>query len=213
MAEDGSSTRRRARYKALLPLGCALSVLVLSLIMAVLARQAHTGLIYIGTQQRGILESPESRGYNCFYSKVLRPGYHLLIPYFQRAHVYSLSPVTYALEGALQAAPAGAATGVQVRTKDGRDLLVEASITYSVDPNRLVELHCTWQWRYAEELVPFLARNAMSAAASTSNSYDILGPGAPRFEQAIAARLEPQMSDNYLILIDVAVLHSDFIGQ
>lgn len=213
MMEVGSSPRRRASHTTSLRLGCGLLVAVLCVTMTVLSRQARTGLIHIDTEQRGILESPESRGYNCFYSKALAPGYHLLIPYLQRAHVYSLSPVTYAVEGAQQGAPADALTGVQVRTKDGRSLLVKAAITYSVDPNRLVELHCTWQWRYQDELVPFLARKAISDAASSSNSYDILGAEPLQFEQAIAGRLEPQMLENYLILIDVAVFDADLTAQ
>ena len=42
---------------------------------------------------------------------------------------------------------------IRARTKDGQEVILDASVIYQVDPGKVVPLHIVWQNRYEDGIV------------------------------------------------------------
>ena len=50
---------------------------------------------------------------------------------------------------------------IRAETKDGQEVIIDASVIYQIDPHKVVPLHVIWQKRYEDGLVPPEARGSI----------------------------------------------------
>ena len=181
-------------------IGTAIAALILTSVSA--------GLVFVPPDQRAVVISAiEPKGYR---EQALQPGLRWIIPYFESVTSYSISRQTYTmsiapLEGQLQGDDSVAA-----RTSDGQEVLLDASVIYSIDPEKVVNLHITWQKRYIDELVRPLSRGVMRDAVSQYGIEEVYSSKRVVMTQAITDELRKKLAENGLFLIDFILRNITF---
>jgi len=91
---------------------------------------------------------------------------------------------------------------VRTRTKDGQEVFIDASVIYAIDPDKVVNLHITWQNRFQDELVRARSRGIIRDAASQYGVEEIVSSKRVEMEQIITEEIARELSENNLILSD-----------
>jgi len=161
-------------------------------LIAILFIVFKQSVVNIKQDESGIVISPyEPSGFN---QELLEPGRHLIKP-GERVMIYNVESQTYeAAENSI--------TGddpIQSRTKDGKVIQLDVSVTYRIDPETLIDLHIAWQNRYQDGMVRPAVREITRQAISIFNLSEIPSRRS-EIENAISEELKTIFAENYLIL-------------
>ena len=108
-------------------------------ILAIAVTTVSAGLVFVPPDQRAVVISAiEPKGYR---EQALQPGLRWIIPYFESVVSYSISRQTYTMSIAPLEGEVQGDDSVAARTSDGQEILLDASIIYSIDPDKVVQLH------------------------------------------------------------------------
>jgi regulator of protease activity HflC (stomatin/prohibitin superfamily) len=132
----------------------------------------------------------------------LSPGLHWIIPGAERVQTYPISRQTYTMSGSANEGQVQGDDSVRARTKDGQEVLIDASVIYAADPTKIVELHIAWQDRFEEGVVRPLARGIIRDSASQYGVEEIVSSKRAEMEVIITDALAAKLGENDLLLID-----------
>jgi regulator of protease activity HflC (stomatin/prohibitin superfamily) len=91
---------------------------------------------------------------------------------------------------------------IRARTKDGQEVILDASVIYQVDPSKVVQLHIVWQNRYEDGIVRPETRGAIRNAVSQYGVEEVVSTKREEMVQRITDELSESLSKNNLLLID-----------
>lgn len=175
-------------------------IIIGAVVAALLLTGVSSGLVFIDPQDRGVVISALSpAGYR---SQSLGPGLHLVVPFAERVQTYTISRQTYTMSSSSGEGQVTEDDSVRARTKDGQEVLIDASVIYQVDPTRVVELHIAWQDRYEFDLVRPLARGIIRDMASQFGVEQIVSSERAQLEDLITAEMAAKLLENDLVLVD-----------
>jgi len=176
--------------------------LILSVVFAVLLNTVSAGLVFIEPQERGVVISAiDTKGYR---EQALQPGLGWIVPYAESVVYYQISKQTYTMSIALTEGQIEGDDSISARTSDGQEVIIDASVIFSIDPAKVVDLHITWQSRFVDDLVRPLARGVIRDAVSQFRVDQVYSTN--RLE--MASQMEDEMSK---VLDDNGLLLSDFV--
>ncbi len=185
------------------------TALVLGLIgLALLLTVVSAGLVFMQPEQRGVVISALApKGYR---EEILQPGLHWVVPFFETVVIYPISRQTYTMS---IAPTEGAVTGddsVTARTADGQQLFIDASVIFSIDPEKVIDVHIDWKNRYTDELVRPQARGIIRDAASQFGVEEIVSSKRDDFKSSIQSVLAQKLEENGLQLVDFVLRNITF---
>lgn len=185
--------------------GFGTSVLVAG-VAAIVLTIVGAGLVFINPQERGVVISAlDSKGYR---EQALQPGLRFVVPFAEQVVLYPISQQTYTMS----ISPSDMESGetVAARTSDGQQINVDASVIYSIDPNRVVDVHIAWQTRYTQDLVRPLARGIIRDAVSQYGVEEVVS--SKRFEmvELMRSSLESKLAENGILLGDFVLRNITF---
>jgi regulator of protease activity HflC (stomatin/prohibitin superfamily) len=189
------------------PLKNGKSLVITLLVIAVVLTVVSSGLVFINPDERGVVISAVApEGYR---TEALQPGLSWIIPFAENVKIYSISRQTYTMsiapsEGAMQGDDSIAA-----RTLDGQEIYVDASIIYSIDPTKVVQVHIQWQDRY-EELIRAQARGIIRDAVSQYRVEEVVSTKRFDLVTTIDDNLRTKVEENGLILHDFVLRNIAF---
>ena len=129
----------------------ARNILIVLLVAAVVLTTASAGLVFIEPQERGVVISAISpSGYR---KQALQPGLRWIVPFVERVETYPISRQTYTMSIATYEGQVQGDDSITARTADGQEILVDASVIYQINPDKVVDVHILWQSRYSDDLV------------------------------------------------------------
>ncbi|HEY2981046.1 MAG TPA: prohibitin family protein [Anaerolineales bacterium] len=175
------------------------SAVVVVLVGAILLSVAGAGLVYVEATQRGVVKTIGSGGVR---SEALSPGLHWILPFVEQMVPYSISRQTYTMSVAPQEGQISGDDSIRARTKDGQEVFIDASVIYSVDPAKVVQLHIDWQNRYEEGVVRAISRGTIRDVASQYGVEEIVSSKRTELEQKITEGLRAKLAENDLLLVD-----------
>jgi len=188
---------RTARNQPVKGLSTAIVVL---LVIAVLLTTVGAGLVFIRPEERGVVFSAFREG--GLREEALTPGVQWIIPFVEQVRTYPISRQTYTMSGTPSEGNLSGDDSIRARTNDGQEVFIEASVIYSVDPNKIIPLHITWQDRYTDELVRPTARGIVRDVASQFGVEEIVSTQRTVLEAEITRLMEEKFTENNLILVD-----------
>jgi len=148
--------------------------------------------VYIGPEERGVVVSPyQSAGLR---QDLLGAGLHILYP-GERAYIYDIGRQAYILSKQ---------DAVQAITLDEQVVSVEVTVNYAIDPDRIINLHITWQNRYEDGIVQPLSRGMTQEIFSHHTKNEIYFKRS-QVEYALFEALKAEFDENYLILIHLTI--------
>jgi regulator of protease activity HflC (stomatin/prohibitin superfamily) len=170
------------------------------LLLAIVFSTVGAGLVFVQPEQRGVVLSAFAP--NGYRETVLQPGLRWVIPFAEQVRLYSISRQTYTMSATPSEGQRPGDDSIRARTRDGQEVYIDSSVIYSIDPERVIDLHIRWQNRYDEELVRPLARGIIRDAASQYSIEEIVSSKRDEFKQVITEELSKRLADNDLQLVD-----------
>jgi len=175
------------------------STVVIVLVIAVILSTLGAGLVYVESSERGVVRTIRAGGVR---PAALEPGLHWIVPVVEQVMTYSISNQSYtmsavALEGQIQGDDS-----IRARTKDGQEVILDASVIYQIDPNKVVQLHIVWQNRYQDGIVRPEARGIIRDAVSQYGVEEVVSSKRVEMVQIITDELSATLAQNNLVLLD-----------
>jgi regulator of protease activity HflC (stomatin/prohibitin superfamily) len=99
---------------------------------------------------------------------------------------------------------------IEARTADGQIVLVDASVIFSIDPTRVVQVHITWQNRYERDLVRAVARGVIRDAVSQFGVEQVYSSRRFELVSLIRTDMESKLAENGLLLSDFVLRNISF---
>ncbi|NPA06522.1 MAG: hypothetical protein GXO54_03870 [Chloroflexi bacterium] len=180
-------------------------------LIAVLITTLGAGLVFVPPEMRGVVISAVApKGYR---EQPLEPGLRWIIPYAEYVKLYPISKQTYTMSSTPAEGDVYGDDSIEARTKDGQLIFMDASVIYSIDPERVVEVHITWQDRYAQDLVRPLARGIIRDAVSQFRVDEVVSTHRFQLRDMIFTEMKKRLAENGLILHDFVLRNITFTEE
>ena len=199
---------RAGRNQPAKGLGTAAIVL---LIVAILLTTVGAGLVFIEPDDLAIVVTVF--GGDGIRSEPLTAGLHWIIPFAERVERYSILNQTYTLSSSLDEGATATDDAIQVRTKDGQQVYIDASVIYAIDPLRAVDLYRTWRFNYEDGLVRPQARGVIRDVASQYGVEEIVSSKRTEMQLLITEQLAQVFLENNLVLRDFVLRNIRFSDE
>jgi regulator of protease activity HflC (stomatin/prohibitin superfamily) len=193
------------------PLKNAVTMVILAVVFSTVLTTVSAGLVFIQADQRGVVISAVApKGYR---DQTLQPGLRWVIPFAENVKTYSIARQTYTMSVAPTEGQIQGDDSIRARTRDGQEVNVDASVIYSIDPNKVIEMHIEWQDRYEDAVVRPLARGVIRDMASQYGIEEIVSSKRVEMVQKITDELTAKMGENNLIVVDFILRDIHFTDQ
>ena len=169
------------------------------LIVAVVLTLLGAGLVYVESNERGVVKTIRAGGVR---SAALEPGLHWILPVVEQVVTYSISNQTYTMSSVVLEGQVQGDDSIRARTKDGQEVIIDASVIYQIDPAKVVPLHIYWQNRYENGIVRPEARGIIRDAVSQYGVEEVVSSKRAEMVQIISENLSESMANNNLLLLD-----------
>jgi len=159
--------------------------------------------ITVADNERGVVADDQGQ------LQVLKPGTHILSPFWGEATIFPLADQTYVMteqptsESAFQGSDA-----VEARSKDGRQLWIGSTVTFHFVESKLTDVRRTWQGPK-----PFLygfirptTRNLIYNSAVQHNYEEVVSSKRNEIEVVIRQKLAEEFSKQGAELVEFKLL-------
>ena len=199
---------RAARAK---PMKGAVSITIGTIVFSLVLTTVSAGLVFVQADQRGVVISAVApKGYR---EQPLQPGLRWVIPFAENVRFYSISRQTYTMSVAANEGDMQGDDSIRARTRDGQEVNIDASVIYSIDPNKIIQMHIEWQDRYQDAVVRPLARGIIRDMASQYGIEEIVSSKRAEMVQKINDELSTKLGENNLMLVDFILRDIHFTEQ
>ena len=179
-------------------------VLVVALIVTVVSM----GLVFVNPEQRGVVISAlQPEGYR---SEALQPGLRFVVPFAEQVKTYNISRQTYTMSSGEGEGQVSGDDSIPARTKDGQQVQIDASIIYSIDPTRVIQLHIQWQDRFEDQVVRPVARAAIRDAVSQYGIEEVVSTKRAELETMISEEIRASFAEQNLVMSDFLLRNITF---
>ncbi|MBK7448389.1 MAG: prohibitin family protein [Anaerolineales bacterium] len=199
---------RASRKQSIGGLSTAAIVLVVA---AVLLTSIGAGLIFVEPDELAVVVTVLGEG--GIRPDPLESGLHWIIPFAERVERYPKVNQNYTMSATPDEGEVSGDDSIQVRTKDGQQVYIDASVLYAVDPNKVVQLYSTWRFDYEDQLVRTQARGVIREVASQYGVEEIVSTKRAEMEQLITDQLLKIFSENNLIMRDFVLRNIRFSDE
>jgi prohibitin 1 len=176
------------------------STVVIVLVLALVLTTLGAGLVIVESNERGVVKTIRAGGVR---PEALGAGLHWILPIVEYdVQTYSISNQTYTMSGVVLEGQVQGDDSIRVRTKDGQEVIIDASVIYQIDPAKVVQLHIVWQDRYEDGIVRPEARGIIRDAVSQYGVEEVVSTRRAEMVQIIIDDLSASLAQNNLILLD-----------
>lgn len=188
----------------------ASGLILTTVIIALLATTAGSGLTFIQPTERGVVISAFNEGVR---PQPLRAGLNWIIPFLESVVRYDISRQTYTMSIAPQEGQIPGDDSVEARTSDGQIVKVDASVIFAIDPEQVVETHIKWQGRYVDNLVRPQARGVIRDAVSQFGIEEVYSTERFSLTSQIREALDEKFEEGGLISYDFVLRNIAFSDE
>lgn len=199
---------RASRKQPVGGLGTAAIILV---IVAILLTSVGAGLVFIEPDELAVVVTVLGEG--GIRPDPLESGLHWIIPFAERVERFPKVNQTYTMSSVADEGEANGDDSIQVRTKDGQQVYIDASVIYAVDPLKVVQLYSTWRSNYEDQFVRTQARGIIRDVASQYGVEEIVSSKREEMANKISEQLLVIFADNNLIMRDFVLRNIRFSDE
>ena len=182
------------------PMRLSIVLVVILLAVGITLNALGAGLTFIDQTEVGVVISPLSPG--GVRPEPLNAGIHWVIPFLESVNRFSISQQEYTMSGTFTEGAVQGDDAVEARTADGQQVFVDATVRYSVDAVKAVELRRKWvtQDRYISSFVRPTTRNVIYNTSARYAVEEIYGVKRAELQQVIFEQLITEYAQQGLIL-------------
>jgi regulator of protease activity HflC (stomatin/prohibitin superfamily) len=184
-------------------------VMLVTILVALLLTSVNAGLVFIEPQERGVVISAfAAKGYR---EPALTPGLHWVFPFAENVITYPISKQTYTMSVVSnEGQEIQGDDSIAARTADGQQIAIDASVIFSINPNRVIEVHINWQNRYDQDLVRAQARGVIRDIVSQYRVDEAVSTKRFEMTEKFRESMAKKLDDNGLILVDFILRNVSF---
>lgn len=175
------------------------STVIVLLVVAAILTTLGAGLVYVESSERGVVRTIRAGGVR---PAALEPGLHWIIPVVEQVVTYSISNQTYTMSAVSGEGQVQGDDSIRARTKDGQEVIIDASVIYQIDPAKVVPLHIVWQNRYEDGFVRPESRGIIRDAVSQYGVEEVVSTKRVEIVNIITEELGRSLAENDLRLLD-----------
>lgn len=180
-------------------------------VAALLLTTVGAGIVFIEPDELGVVVTVLGSG--GIRPDPLNSGLHWIVPFAERVERFPKTNQTYTLSSVADEGEQGGDDSIQVRTKDGQQVYIDASVIFAVDPLKVVSLYSTWRFTYRDQFVRTQARGIIRDAASQYGVEEIVSTKRAEMEQLISERMTEVFSENSLVMRDFVLRNIRFSDE
>ena len=175
-------------------------VVVVLLVLGISLNAVGAGLVFIDQFESGVVVSPLTPG--GVRPEPLTAGIHWVIPFIENVERFSTAQQEYTMSGTASEGAIQGNDAVEGRTSDGQQVFIDATIRFSVDPTKAVEVRRRWQSqeRYMSGFVRPTTRNVIYNTSARYKVEEIYGSKRAELQQLIYEQLITEYSRQGLLL-------------
>jgi regulator of protease activity HflC (stomatin/prohibitin superfamily) len=193
------------------PIKSGLTVTIVLVVAAIVLTTVNAGLVFIQPQERGVVISALAPdGYR---QEALEPGLSWVIPFFESVKVYPISYQTYTMSIATEEGQREGDDSIAARTADGQEIMVDASVIFAVDPEKVIKVHIYWQDRYEEDLVRAQARSIIRDVVSQFNVNEVISTKRFDLIDQISTEMTSVLGESGLTMVDFILRNITFSDE
>ena len=175
------------------------TTVVIVLIIALVLTTLGAGLVYVESNERGVVKTISAGGVR---PEALGPGLHWILPVVEQVVTYSISNQNYTMSAVATEGQTQGDDSIRARTKDGQEIILDASVLYRVDPRKVVQLHIVWQNNYQQGIVRPEARGIIRDAVAQYGVEEVVSSKRAEMVGFITEQLAATFAENNLELVD-----------
>jgi len=175
------------------------STVIVVLVIAVILSTLGAGLVYVESNERGVVRTIRAGGVR---TDALEPAYIWIVPVVEQVVTYSIANQTYTMSAVSQEGQVQGDDSIRARTKDGQEVIIDASVIYQIDPTKVVPLHIEWQNRYEDGIVRPEARGIIRDAISQYGVEEVVSTKRLEIVNIVTEELGKSLAENSLRLLD-----------
>jgi len=183
---------------------------VIMIVVAIALSTVGAGLVFIEPDQMAVVITPGAGGIR---PDPLNAGIHFVIPFLERVERYSILRQTYTMSAVGTEGAVAGDDSIQVRTKDGQQVYIDASVIYQVDPKKVTNLYRTWLKGYEDGMVRPQSRGIIRDVSSQYGIEEIVSTKRAEMEKQITDQLTEKFADSSLILQDFVLRNIRFSDE
>ncbi len=187
------------------------SVVIVLVVLALLLTTAGASIVFIEPDQLAVVVTVI--GGKGIRSESLGAGLHWIVPFAERVERYSILNQTYTMSSIADEGEFASEDSIQVRTKDGQQVYIDASVIYAVDPLKATDLYRTWRFSYEDGLVRPQARGVIRDIASQYGVEEIVSSKRAEMQLGITEELNRIFASNNLVLRDFVLRNIRFSDE
>ncbi|NWF65343.1 MAG: prohibitin family protein [Chloroflexi bacterium] len=177
-------------------------------VVALLLTTAGAGIVFIEPDELGLVVTVLGSG--GIRPDPLDSGLHWIVPFAERVERFPKTNQNYTMSSTADEGAMAGDDSIQVRTKDGQQVYIDASVIYAVDPLKVVQLYSTWRFTYEDQFVRTQARGIIRDVASQYGVEEIVSTKRAEMQQIISDRMIEVFAENNLILRDFVLRNIRF---
>lgn len=193
------------------PVGGLSTAAIVLVVAALVLTTIGAGIVFIEPDELGVVVTVLGEG--GIRPDPLDSGLHWIVPFAERVERYPRVNQNYTMSSVADEGLVNGDDSIQVRTKDGQQVLIDASVIYAVDPLKVVTLYSTWRFNYEEQLVRTQARGVIREVASQYGVEEIVSTKRGEMEQMIDDELATIFAENNLVLRDFVLRNIRFSDE
>jgi regulator of protease activity HflC (stomatin/prohibitin superfamily) len=189
----------------------AATMIIIVVAIALVLNVVAAGLVFVEPTERGVVVTALGEG--GVRDEALTPGLNWVVPFFDRVVKYPISRQNYTmsiahLEGAIQGDDS-----IEARTSDGQLVRVDASLIFAIDPNKVVDVHISWQNTYLDGLIRTIARGVIRDGVSQYGIEEVYSTQRQALTDEINRDMKNRLEDEGFILIDFVLRNIAFSDE
>ncbi len=190
------------------PIRNAITLIIGLGVLSIILSTIGAGLVFVKPEERGmVISALDPKGYR---DQALTPGLRWIVPYFESVKYYNISRQTYTMSIASREGQVEGDDSISARTSDGQEVFVDASVIFSIDPDRVPQVHIEWQDRYSTDLVRPLARGVIRDTISQYRVDQVYSTKRNEVAEKIRELMAEKMQKNGLLLHDFLLRNITF---
>jgi regulator of protease activity HflC (stomatin/prohibitin superfamily) len=157
----------------------------------------NASLILIHLDKVGIVTSVFSEG--GVRKEPIKAGRHWIVPLFEKVLVYPIGIQTYIMSSKLLEGPKIGDDSITARTEDGKEVSIDCSVTFRIDPDQVITLHKLWQDKYIDIFIRPVLRAMIRTDISQYTLEEVNSNKRKTIENQFKKHLKEAITQNGLV--------------
>lgn len=184
---------------------------MLPVVLAVSITLISAAVVFVQPTEVGVVVSMVSPG--GVRPQPLPAGLHLIIPVLEDEVTYPISWQTYTMSSKPTEGQKAGDDSIRARTSDGQEVLLDSSIIFRVDQERVVTLHIDWQSRYIDDFVRPVIRGIVRTQVSQFKVQEVNSSARKDLEVTLERLLRTEFAAKGLIVDQFLLRDINFTDQ